>query len=131
MIPLRESEATRMVGIDTGEQARSGRPADRNIAVGLFERDATSSKPRHVRRLGLRMTAKTFDVAIQVVADDQNDVRLLGAEPLAIRAQHGDRQQAQQGSWVDSQFHGRAFLGRRKVRALIRDAQYGRPQPCP
>ena len=77
-VPLREAVATGMMRIDAREHARPRRPADGDVAVRLCEPHAAFGKSSHARRSRLRMPAKAFDIVIQVVTNDQDDIRSLG-----------------------------------------------------
>ncbi len=72
----------------------------------LSERDSTANKPSHVWRLGLRMPTKALDVIIQVIANDQNDIRRLSSDPLTTRRGYGDHEAAVAQIPKDPQFHG-------------------------
>lgn len=72
----------------------------------LSERDTAANKPSHVWRLGLRMPTKALDVVIQVIANDQNDIRLLSRNLTPTRRGYGDYQAAVAQIPEDPQFHG-------------------------
>ena len=52
----------------------------------IRKRDAAPRQPIEVRRLHLRMPAEGSDPVVQIVYDDDKDVR-----PLRVRAQQGSR----------------------------------------
>ena len=43
----------------------------------LPEGHPTSSQPSEIRRIGLRMSAQRFDVIVEIITHDQNDVRTI------------------------------------------------------
>ena len=65
--------------------------------MGLRERDSAASEPVHVRRLSLRVPAESFDIIIQVVAHDEDDIRLIRRvnveRPASNEAEHNDCQE--------------------------------------
>ena len=77
-LPFFKSEELRGVRIETENHTGPRRIADRDIAMGLRERHPAIHQPLHIGRLCLGMAAKGFDVVIEVVADDQDDIRTIG-----------------------------------------------------
>ena len=63
-------------------QAGTRWPADWNVAVCLRERNAAARKPSHVRCSSLRVSAKSLNVIVQVIADDDDDVGVLRIDSL-------------------------------------------------
>ena len=79
------------MGIDPGEEAGAGRPADRDVAVGLGEGYAASAEAGDIGCPSLGVTAEALDVIVQVIADDEDDIG-----PLVLSAERRAREPGQQ-----------------------------------
>ena len=64
--------------VDTGETAGPRRAANWDVAVRLSEGDTRLAKPFHVGRFGLGVAVEAFDIVIEVITEDQEDVWLFG-----------------------------------------------------
>jgi hypothetical protein len=72
-------EVRRGVRREAGEQAQARRGANGDVAMRLSEGDTALEEPVEVRCLRLRMSAEHADVVVQVIAHDEEHVRLSGS----------------------------------------------------
>ena len=55
--------------------------------MGLCEANATAGQSRHIGRQGIGVSSIAFDVVIQVIADDQDDIGAIGSAGVATDKQ--------------------------------------------
>ena len=79
-VPVLEAELLRGVWVDSRGKTGPRRVADRDVAMGLGEGYPALDELSQVRSLGLRVPAQGLDVIVQVVADDEQDVRFFSPE---------------------------------------------------
>ena len=85
-VPILESELLRRMRIDSGCEACSRRIADGNVAVRLGEGNSAIYKSLDVRGLDLRMPSQRLDVVVEVVAYNEQDIRLFSRLQVAEQA---------------------------------------------
>ena len=92
-----------MVRIDAGKRARPRRPTDWDVAMRLPENHAAGGQPSHVGCLRLRVPAKTLDVAIEIVTDDENHIWMArGLDTQAKDCKQKNKQAPATLKWNDS-----------------------------
>ena len=75
-----KAELLRGVRINSGRKTGPRWIADRNIAMGLGEGYPALDELPQVRSLSLGMPAQGLDVIVQIIADDEQDVRFFRSE---------------------------------------------------
>ena len=80
LLPLCPEEILGGVGVDAGEKAGAGGCANGIVAISMFKTDGRFRKARHVGRDRLRMSAIDGGEIVEVVADNEDDVRSLACE---------------------------------------------------
>lgn len=74
-----------MVWVNTSKQACPRGAANGNIAMCLSEGNTGLAQTSDVGSLSLGVSAKAFDVVIEIIADDQNHVGLLNCHSVGQR----------------------------------------------
>ncbi len=95
-VPGREAEAPGGVRVEAGQETGPRGVADGDVAVGPGEGDPRLDEAPDVRSPGLGMAPEGFEVVVQVVADDEEDIGLSGPGSRLLEA--GQEQKAEEGT---------------------------------
>ena len=87
--------------IETGEKTGPRRVADRDVAVGLGKGDPGLNETTDMACPDLRMASESFNVVVEVIADDEEDVR-----PRFCDGPGGNRKEERKGEKTKQEAHG-------------------------